>query len=90
MQTKNISLASAKNLINRYLESGGGYTQVDEGVLGLGIVILNNHDLNLKNFVIEEYYINSNSSGHKVKIYSKKEGLPKKYLKMMEDCENEE
>jgi hypothetical protein len=83
MKTYEISLANAENLMNRYFEKGGDVTTVREGVLGLGTVIL--HSDKLHQFVIEEYYLNEWSSGHRVKKYYKE--LPKKYQKMLEDYE---
>lgn len=87
MQTKYCTLECCENLIQKYYNAGGEMATIDDGCLGLGLRILYNcGNENLREFVIEEYYINAWSSGHKVKIYT--QGLPKKYLKMIEDYEN--
>lgn len=84
MQTKYCTLECCEKLMRDYGEAGGEVVTVQEGCLGLGTVILRNlSNKNLREFVIEEYYINEWSSGHKVKIYTK--GLPKKYLRMLDD-----
>ena len=73
-----------ENLITRYADQGGEIFTLDEGCLGYGTIIL--HDFNdnkLLSFKIQEYYLNEWSSGHKITTYRK--GLPKKYLKMIEE-----
>lgn len=83
MTTKNVSLETAESLVGRYIESGGEMYVAEEGVLGLGTVILFNinKEKKLKEFIIQEYFINCWTSGHKVKTYTK--GLPKKYEKIL-------
>lgn len=78
---KNYSLSSCEKLINSYVnEYGGQVTIIEEGVLGLGKVIL--HDApGMKSYVITEYFITSWTSGHKVRGYNK---LPKKYESALE------
>ena len=77
---KNYSLRSCEKLINSYInEYNGSLTQVSEGVLGLGFLIL--HDAPKKKTVlIKEYFINSWCSGHSVKFYNK---IPKKYQQII-------
>jgi hypothetical protein len=78
---KNYSLSSCQSLIDRYVnEYNGQATIIEEGVLGLGKVIL--HDApGMKSYVITEYFITSWTSGHKVRGYNK---LPKKYESALE------
>lgn len=77
----NYSLKSCQNLIQRYVNTfGGQVTTLEEGVLGLGTTIL--HDAPKKKIiVIKEFFINSWTSGHKVRMYNK---MPKKYEKALE------
>lgn len=69
-------LESCENLIDRYVNQYGGSVSIlEEGVLGLGKVLL--HDApGKKAIVIEERYLNPWSSGHTIRKYNK---LPKKY-----------
>ena len=77
---KNYSLKSCENLIDTYVnEYKGEATILDEGVLGLGKIILHSAD-GKKSIVITEYYINAWVSGHKVRKYNK---LPNKYKSMI-------
>lgn len=77
---KNFSLNYCENLINIYVnEFGGQITQINEGVLGLGDLILHGAE-GKKTIVINEYYINSWSSGHNVRMYNT---TPKKYQKII-------
>lgn len=78
MGVKNLTLQAAERLINKYQEAGGIVTEVRPGVLGLGTVILSNgENTRLKEFVIQEFYINAWTSGHKLRTYL--HGLPAKY-----------
>lgn len=73
---------SIKNLIERYVKSGGEYIQLEEGVLGYGLgVLIAPKELKLKSFVIKEIYINPWESGHTVRAYNK---LPKKYIDLID------
>lgn len=76
----NYTLQSCETLIDRYVnEYGGTLTQIYEGCLGLGFVIL--HDApNKKTILIKEYFINHWSSGHTIRMYNK---MPKKYEKLL-------
>jgi len=75
------TLKSCENLITKYVnEYGGDVTTLEEGVLGLGKVILHNAE-NKKIIIITEFYINSQSSGHSIRKYNK---MPKKYEKLLE------
>ena len=66
-------------LINNYTELNGHAHQFSEGCLGSGNWVLTG----LKNsFVIQEVYINSWSSGHKVVRYKT---LPKKYQSIFDN-----
>lgn len=78
---RNFSLKSCEDLISTYVnEFGGEAFVVEEGVLGLGMVVLTNA-IGKKSVLIKEYFINSWVSGHDVKKYNK---LPKKYQKLIE------
>ena len=83
MKTYEIDLDRAQQLIEKYINKGGEMYEVDEGSLGLGTIILYDNTNKLKQYVIEEYYLNAWSSGHKLKQYN--HGLPKKYQKILEE-----
>ncbi len=83
MKTHEMSLAGCEKLMQKYFDKGGEIFEVSEGVLGLGTIILSATE-GLKCFVIEEYFLNSWSSGHRVKEYKNYSELPKKYKKMIE------
>ena len=81
---KNFTLAACEKLINEYVnELGGQLTQIEDGVLGLGELVLHDSSENsiLKTIVIKEVYLNQWSSGHTIRRYNK---IPKKYLKHIE------
>ena len=65
-------------LINNYIEKGGEVTELEEGVLGHGHLLL--HGAGLKTTVVKEVYINEWSSGHKVRSYNE---TPKKYEQLI-------
>ena len=78
----NYSLKSCEKLINKYVVDYNGIaTTLDEGVLGLGTVILHNAK-GKKTIIIKEFYINAWSSGHTIRKYNK---IPKKYLKLIDN-----
>lgn len=71
-----------KNLIDKYINAGGEFYELEEGCLGYGVcVLISEESKKLKQFVIKEKYLNEWSSGHTVTGYKK---LPKKYEKMLE------
>ena len=77
---KNYSLASCEALVDRYInEYKGELLQIDEGILGLGILILHSAE-GKKTIIIKEFFINSWTSGHSIRKYNK---IPKKYLKLI-------
>lgn len=86
MRTKEISFNEIDNLIENYIDKGGEVYNLDNGSLGYGTIIFLNNGLSLKQFVVEERYLNEWSSTHVLKIYNNE--LPQKYIKMIE--ENEE
>ena len=76
----NYSLKYCEELIERYInEYGGDIYTIDEGVLGLGTIILYGAS-GKKSVLITEYFINSWVSGHSIRKYNK---LPKKYEKIV-------
>ena len=62
------SSTSISSLIGNYLERGGELSQISEGSLGHGNLILTG--LGLKTAVIKEVFINHWASGHTVRFYN--------------------
>jgi hypothetical protein len=78
---KNYSLSSCQDLINTYVnEFKGEVTELREGVLGLGTILLHSAK-GKKTIIINEYFINSWTSGHTIRMYNK---IPKKYERALE------
>ncbi len=76
----NYSLKDCENLIEKYVsEFNGESLIVDEGVLGLGTILLHSAK-GKKTIIIKEYFVSSWSSGHSIRMYNK---IPKKYLKLI-------
>ena len=74
----NHSLKSCEKLIDRYVnEHDGSLTTIEEGVLGLGTMLLHSAE-GKKTILIKEFFISSWTSGHSVRMYNK---VPKKYQK---------
>ena len=72
----NYSLEECENLIARYVnEYQGECDIVEEGVLGLGTIVLHGAK-GKKSIIIKEFYLNEWSSGHSIRMYNV---LPKKY-----------
>jgi hypothetical protein len=72
------TLNACEKLISKYVNVfGGEMVEIEEGCLGLGKILLHSAP-NKKTIVIEEVYLNSWSSGHKVRMYNV---TPKKYTK---------
>ena len=70
------SLSACEKLIDRYVNKLGGFaTVIEEGVLGLGKILLHRAS-GKKSVIISEVYLTANSSGHTIRKYNK---LPKKY-----------
>lgn len=75
------TLSQCNKLIQQYHDRPNGCVQVlEEGVLGLGIVLC--YGVGLKTTVITEKYVNPWQSTHTVRMYNK---TPKKYLKIIEN-----
>ena len=75
------TLQSCEELIDKYTNEYGGYAEtVREGILGLGTVVLHRAS-GKKSIIINEVYLNANSSSHTIRKYNK---LPKKYKKLLE------
>lgn len=72
----NITLKTAEDIIQQYINKGGYITTIENGVLGLGKILCFGEGL--KTSLITEYFINSWASGHKIRMYNK---TPKKYEK---------
>ena len=66
-------------IIGKYEEAGGYIVELKEGCLGYGLTVC--YGENLKTCVITEVYLNSQSSGHKVRFYN---DMPKKYKMLIE------
>ena len=75
----NYSIESCNQLIEKYINFGGEVFTIQEGILGIGHIILHNAK-GKKTVIIKEYYINAWTSGHDVKMFNK---LPKKYAKLI-------
>jgi len=75
---KTYSVKAVDNLISRYIDKGGEVTEIEEGVLGHGHLVL--HGAGLKTTVVKEVYLNEWSSAHKVRTYNE---TPKKYLEVI-------
>jgi hypothetical protein len=69
------SLSACENLIKKYIDLGGTVETIEDGVLGLGIVVCSAKGK--KTAIIKEVYVNEWSSSHKITMYNK---TPKKYL----------
>jgi hypothetical protein len=72
---KHYKLSDCERFINEYLELGGTTTAIEEGSLGLGVVVCKADGY--KTAIIQEIYLNEWSSTHTVRLYNK---TPKKYL----------
>jgi len=68
------SSSEISKLINQYLNLGGYITEIEEGSLGHGNLIISAPGY--KHVVVKEIYLNEWSSAHTVRFYNK---LPKKY-----------
>ena len=71
---------AVEKLMNLYVEKGGEITEIEEGCLGYGLLIL--HGPGLKTSVVREVYVNAWSSAHTIRKYNK---CPAKYMKMLEE-----
>ena len=76
MKKQYISLSAAESLIQKYVNAGGHVEEIRPGCLGLGCLALSGPGL--RAFVIEEYYLSNQASGHVLKIYYSGK-LPLKY-----------
>jgi hypothetical protein len=78
---KNYSLTDCEKLVETYLNQfGGQIIQINEGILGIGQLILYGAK-GKKTIVVTEYFINSWQSGHDIKMFNK---TPKKYQKLID------
>lgn len=75
------SVKACEELMDMYIDRGGEAITLEEGCLGLGLVVC--YGNGLKTSVITEVYINQWSSGHKIRQYNK---CPKKYADMIEEA----
>ena len=75
---KMYSLEACENLMQEYADRGGYAFTMQEGTLGLGLVICFGEGL--KTSIIQEVYLNEWSAGHKVRMYNK---MPEKYKSML-------
>lgn len=75
---REISYESVMDLFDKYIAKGGTCVELYEGVLGFGTTILCDSTGKLKQFVIQEKYLNEWSSYHTITTYDKR-CLPKKY-----------
>jgi hypothetical protein len=78
---KNYSLRACEECIEKYVNKYNGHcTTLEEGVLGLGTVLLHGGN-GRKTIIIKEFYISAWASGHNVRQYNK---MPKKYEELLE------
>jgi|TARA_S200002703_G_C3584652_1_gene179548 hypothetical protein len=71
------SCNAVEQLIENYINEGGEVTEIQEGCLGYGQIVL--HGDGLKTAVVTERPLNEWSSGHSVRFYAE---MPKKYLEL--------
>ena len=74
------NLLACEKLISQYAELGGEVDTIREGILGLGTIILHRAP-GKKSIIINEVYLNANSSGHTIRMYNR---LPKKYARQVQ------
>lgn len=74
------TLSACEDVMNKYYEAGGEVITLEEGVLGLGLVVCFGDGL--KTCIIQERYLNEWSSGHTIRFYNK---MPKKYATMIDN-----
>lgn len=72
--------SAVERLMRIYNEKGGEITEIEEGTLGYGLLIM--HGDGLKTTVVREVYLNEWSSAHTIRKYKK---CPKKYMKMLKE-----
>jgi hypothetical protein len=72
------SLSACEELISRYVDRDGEIITLNEGGVGLGLVLCLAEGC--KTAVIQEVYLNEWSSAHTIRLYN---STPKKYLKML-------
>ena len=78
---KNYTLGQCENLIDKYVNKHNGMaTTIEEGVLGLGKMILHSAKGH-KTIIITEFFVNPWVSGHTIRMYRK---IPKKYEKILD------
>ena len=73
---KTYTLKACEDLIDKYINTyKGELTQIKEGILGLGTILLHSAE-GKKTILINEIYLNPWISSHTVRMYNKP---PKKY-----------
>ena len=76
----NYSLKVCETYIDKYInEYNGEALIINEGVLGLGTILLHGAK-GKKNVLINEYFISAWTSGHSIRMYNK---IPKKYKNLI-------
>ena len=78
--SKLYTCGAVEKLVQNYVDKGGDVTEIEEGSLGYGFLIL--HGEGLKTIVVKEVYLNAWNSGHSIRCYNK---CPKKYAKLLEE-----
>lgn len=58
-----------RDLVHKYIENDGDYRTIEEGCLGWGKLILFGDGL--KTTIVTEVYVNTQTSGHTVRMYEK-------------------
>lgn len=72
------TLEACHGLMGRYMDRGGEVKTIEEGCLGLGVVIC--YGPGLKTTIIREIYLNAWSSGHTIRKYNKTPAKYRKYI----------
>lgn len=73
------TVSEIKRLIDKYLELGGEYVEIEEGSLGYGVILLHSAP-NRKSILIKEVFETCWNSLHTIRQYNK---IPKKYHKYL-------
>lgn len=72
------TLEACRSLMDRYMDRGGEARTIEEGGVGLGVVIC--YGPGLKTTIIREIYLNEWSSGHTIRKYNKTPAKYRKYI----------
>ena len=77
------NLSTVEALMQKCMDLGYEFVEIDEGTLGYGHMILLSHDERYMNVEITEVYLNEWSSGHKIRKFNK---ISKRIQKLIDDA----